>query len=252
MQNHTKSMIIAVVFAAAIATPTIRSQDLNNKSSDTKRDRKDLPIVDFSGVNDSSIGRARGNRYDVKSRESDAERFVLKESDPEELYELTPSHAPAKPAIPVAEGDEVIIGEVIDTQAHLSNDKTSVYSAFSVRVEEVWKNTSKLNLNIGSVITAERRGGGVRFSSGKILLRGNIRETMPLVGGRYLLFLRSPDESQSSSVITGYELRVGRVFPLDGIEVPDGTSKSPQFAAYDGVEQGDFLNEVRNALVNPR
>jgi hypothetical protein len=184
----------------------------------------------------------------LKDGRVDPALFVLKESDPEELYELTPSHAPFRTALPVLESDAVIIGEVVSSEAYLSNDRTSVYSEFTFQVADLLKNTSGQDIIIGSSLTAERSGGGVRFESGKVLRRGRLHETMPVVGQRYVLFLERDDEAGSFSIITGYELRDGRVFPLDGVNLPEAGSKLPQFAAYEGVQDAAFLNEIRVAL----
>jgi hypothetical protein len=139
----------------------------------------------------------------------------------------------------------------VSSEAHLSNDKTSVYSELNLEVEEVLKNTSEQGVFPGSLIATERKGGAVRFRSGKILRRGHLHETIPLAGERYLFFLRSHRDTEGFFLITGYQLREGQVFPLDGVDPIEGSSKLPQFAAYDGVEEATFLREVRTALATP-
>lgn len=253
----TVLFLLAVVSAVALVTavPTINSQDAGTKSkSATKQKRRELPVVDFpNSMNTptSSQRRAKDQRYDIKAKGVDPTRFVIKESDPEELYELTPSHAPERVAIPAAQSDAVVIGEVVSSEAHLSNDRTDVYSEFGVRVEAVLKNTSEQGINSSSPLTVERRGGAVHFPSGKVLRRGHINEMMPLAGRRYVLFLRSDGDTESFSIITGYELRDGRVFPLDGMGTLEGSSKLPRFAAYEGVDEGALFNEVLTALAVP-
>ena len=212
----------------------------------------EMPVVDFTASDDPAEARlrAKSRRYDLKNDSVDKSRFVLKESDPAQLFELPGSHAPERPALPAAQSDVVVIGQVVGSEAHLSDDRTGVYSEFTVLVGEVLKNSSGREVG-GGTLTADRSGGGVRFPSGKVLRRGRLRETMPRVGGRYVLFLGYDKDADAFSIITGYELRGGRVFPLDGVEVPEGGSKLKQFAAYEGAEEPAFLDEVRSALKSP-
>jgi hypothetical protein len=164
---------------------------------------------------------------------------------------LPPSHAPIQPAFPVGQSDAVVIAEVKDARAYLSQDKTSVYSEFTVLVEEVLKNASVLSVVPGKTITTERSGGRVRLASGKEILRGFIGKPMPRAGRRYLFFLKGHEEAQSFSIITGYELRSGQVSPLDGSSRFKEEMVIPEFAEYDrhdGVSESEFLNEVKAAL----
>jgi len=250
------SRLLYLALAASCLTGlAARVQDAGNGKARAAAGahRREMPVVDFTASDDPADARlrAKSRRYDLKDGSVDKSRFVLKESDPEELFELPGSHAPERPAIPAAQSDVVVIGEVVGSEAHLSDDRTGVYSEFTLLVEEVLKNVSGREVGGGGTLSADRSGGGVRFPSGKVLRRGRLRETMPLVGGRYLFFLRYDEEADAFSIITGYELRGGRVFPLDGVEVPEGGSKLKQFAAYEGAEESAFLDEVRSALKSP-
>lgn len=227
--------------AVTFATPTVQEK--------IKRD--DLPVTDISvrsKSDEKSMRRAKSSRYDYKGDEANIQRFRLKESGPEDVFELPISHAPATPAIPVTQSDAVIVGVVADAQAFLSADETSVYSEFLVSIEDVLKNTSSQPVAATSSITLERRGGAVRFPSGKVLRRGKFVERMPLINKRYVFFLKSQDEVGSFDIITGYELRDGKVFPLDGVDTSSGGIKLPQFAAYEGVDESKFLQQLLNVI----
>jgi len=74
------------------------------------------------------------------------------------------------PELPVSKSDMVIIGEVVDEQAYMSEGKDWIYSEFTVRVEEVLKNASNLRPTAGSSIDVNRDGGRIRFPSGRTTL----------------------------------------------------------------------------------
>lgn len=150
------------------------------------------------------------------------------------------------PALPVAKSDLVLIGEVTDAQAYLSNDKTAVYSEFTIRVDEALKNISNITLGQGSSLIAERQGGRVRFPSGHTTLQLVRGQGMLRVGRRYTLFLTHNNQDQSTSILTGYELRTGRVFPIDN---PAG-GQHPVASVYKEADETAFLNDLRAAVAN--
>lgn len=143
-------------------------------------------------------------------------------------------------ALPFAESDVVLLGEINDSHAYLSNDRTGVYSEFTVQAEEVFKNQDAVPVMKGSVIMVERWGGAVRFPSGAVQRYTTTNQRMPLVGRRYLLFLKRIDQD-TFSLITGYELKEQRVMPLDG----SGSGGGLPFDIYKATEIDFFLDLVR-------
>lgn len=137
-------------------------------------------------------------------------------------------------------------GSRLKALAYLSEDKTGIYSEFNVSAERVIKNQSASPVSAGDIIVAERIGGRIRMPSGHIHQYGISKQGMPKVGGRYVLFL-GEDENEGFNILTGYELRGGKVFPLDGVDPADG-SKLPNFAEHEGADEAVFLNRVENSL----
>lgn len=155
-------------------------------------------------------------------------------------------HSPPEQALPTRTSDLIIIGEVKDAKAFLSEDKTAVYSEFTIRVGEVLKSSSSWSAKPGAQVTALRPGGGVRFPSGKVrkfLIDGR---TLPRAGARYAFFLKYDDLAEAFYIVTGYELRNGKVFPLDGIP-KYGTDKHPfaPYSKYINVDEAAFLADLR-------
>jgi hypothetical protein len=142
------------------------------------------------------------------------------------------------PALPVEESNAVVVARTLSRAAFLSNDKTGVYTELSIRVEEVLKSNSKLLQN-DCVIDINRRGGVVRYSTGEeslFLIQG---QEMPLVGKRYLFFLKAIPDSVDFQIITGYELSQSGVKALDW---------AGQFAQFNGSDEGTFLSTVRDTI----
>ena len=143
---------------------------------------------------------------------------------------------PNLPALPFAKSSAVIVGQITDAKAYLSNDKTGVYSVFTVQVHEVIKNSSQLSLSTGSSIDVERDGGRVRFPNGRTLIY--VATNMPQVGLRYVLFLTNAQSQSDFQILTGYELREGKVYPLDDL---------PNLHTYENADETTFLNQLRTA-----
>ena len=144
------------------------------------------------------------------------------------------------PALPASQSEVVLIGEVLDANAFVSEDKIGVYSEFNVRAGEVLKNVSPSSISVGDVICTERQGGQVRYPSGRTMWFRIQLQNMPAVGGRYVLFLKQGADG-AFSIITGYELRGGRVYPLDS---------ASNFKKHEGADEAAFLQQVRDAIVN--
>ena len=147
-------------------------------------------------------------------------------------------HWPADfPPLPVEESTTIIVGKVTEAKAHISEDRSGVYSEVTVKVDEVLKDTT----GIGGMIVAEREGGRVRFPSGTIFRYVVHSLGVPKVNHRYLLFLK-PLVDGDFSILTGYQLLDGRVEPLDV------TSVVP-FAQYKASDETALFSEVRNLVM---
>jgi hypothetical protein len=151
-------------------------------------------------------------------------------------------------ALPVERSDAVVVGEITDAQAHLSSDKTSIFSEFTIQLEDVLKG-NRAEITAGEPLVVERPGGGVRFPSGKIQYYRLARQGTPRVKTRYVLFLKAHAGARFS-ILTGYALHEGRVIPLDGTDNIDNRAQLP-FAVYQNVEADSFLSDLRAALGKP-
>jgi hypothetical protein len=146
--------------------------------------------------------------------------------------------------------DAVVVGEVVNARGYLSSDKTGVYSEFTVRINEVLKNESSVALLFGSEAIAERWGGIVRFPSGRLQRFATAEQSMPATGSKYVFFLKCNGSGQDFSILTGYELKGGRVFPLDGYD-SKGEHVISAFTAFEGMDETAFLKTVWDGISNP-
>ncbi len=255
MKNSKIAFLFLAVFVGAVATaiPAMRGQSQKNSSfSVQERDDESYgPIADYAAPEpDDPIMRskrkAKSDRYNGRH---------LKEDPRVTESGLIVEGASRLPALPAAFSDVVVRGEVVEAQAYMSSDKRGVYSEFTIHIHEVLKDNPSAPLAPGDTIVVEREGGRIRFQSGHVLRYSPSHKSMPRIGRQYVLFLQRndhflelKDQEQKLHIVTGYELREGRVFPLDGVNVPKDAAKWPQFAAYEGVEESAFLIEVLDAI----
>ncbi len=234
------SLLTLLAITAIIIIPG-RSQEQNPqvKSHARKFDENRFPIADYSAVAPS----------DPKERSKRQEKGKKYDKSAWRIYpETTSSMArvdyvnPNLPAVPLKESSAVIVGQITDAKAYLSNDKTGVYSAFTVQIEEVLKNSLSIPLSSASSVEVERDGGRVKFPGGRILTYTINSQDMPVVGLRYVLFLSNPHGQSDFQVLTAYELREGKVYPLDDL---------PNLYRYENADELNFLSELRNRIANP-
>lgn len=250
------SLILALL-CVGIAAPKASRYSGQRAATNTPAPQRqveeaDVPVVEFAAPEsadprDKALRRARSKTYDYPGDDAASKRFLLNEQSEPIALNLPLSDGPKESPLPARQSDAVVIGTVTKAQAYLSNDRTNVYSAFTTSVEDVLLSDQSGSISAGGVIEAQRQGGKVRFPSGKTLLRGALGKTMPRAGCRYLLFLKKNEDGQSFSIITGYELRDGKVSPLDGLS--KNAPQSAQFMPYEGLDEAAFLRQVREAIL---
>lgn len=246
-------LLACVASVTVIAALRARNQNPPTSMQHEQYDISNIPMTDYDKPETSDpekrrLRRIRGSRYNLRDKDVDARRFAITE-ETQSGFGSFEIHAPPEPALPVAQSDAIVIGEVSEAEAFLSTDRTSIYSEFTVNVGEVFKDTSLVTLTSGSSITTVRGGGAVRFPSGRVVRRGFNGKPLPRKGRRYVFFLKRNNEGQDFSIITAYELRGGRVFPLDGLYTTGQVV--PQLAAHQefkGVDEATFLATVREAI----
>jgi hypothetical protein len=205
-------ILIFALFAVAVGVGTtiamLPTQDAKQTKVQEQHDKSTYPIADYdpkepSDLNMHGLRRARGKRHNIKLRATDKvdiRRLMLTERS-NSSWGGPPSHAATEPAFPASQSDVIVVGQVTSAQAFLSEDKTNVYSEFTVLVDEILKNNSSGGLTPGNPITTVRTGGAVRFPSGKLIQRGFGGRPFPLTNRRYVFFLKYETEEQDYPII---------------------------------------------------
>lgn len=234
-----------VLFSAAASRFSGRSAQQNNstqakpKKDATQRQQEidaRVPSTDYDSPEPTNP-EEKAKRW-KKNKHYDGGNWVRKNPTDNTTAIVLDSHVFfALPAIPAAQSDVVLIADVLKSEAHLSNDKTGVYSEFEAQVNEVLKGdvstSSKTNM-----ISISREGGKVRYSSGHVERYEIMAQNMPAIGNRYLFFLKAIPDTDDYEILTGYEIDSARVEPLD----------IGQFDTFRGKDGAGFIQTVREAI----
>lgn len=250
LQMKTGRKIAMMVFAVFAASALIQTTALRSRGQDTSmppsqkvQDTDDAPIADYAASNvvaDSPQDASRKEKGKLYDRQG-----IVRDRDTGGKPIVTFSHWDQwVPAIPAAKSSLIVTGEVVNAHAYLSNDRTGIYSEFTLRVEEVFKDNSGASVVPGGVVSMEREGGRVKFPSGRVVRYITAGRGMPRKGRSYIFFLELTE--QRYSILTAYELRGGRVYPIDGEAAPEGRRWAGD--VYKGIDAMQFLNEVRTSI----
>lgn len=238
---------LALSFMTVIAA--LRSQNSNPPTSKEKQQidfESQFPIVDFTTQEPDdpeklAKRRAKGKKHD----RSPIPVYEYNEQNPSKIAYITStlSWEANLTALPVGQSQVIVIGEVVDAQAYLSNDRTGVYSEFTISVDEVLKNTDSIQIAPGGTVIGERKGGRVRLQTGHITLSSTTWQGMPRIKRRYVLFLARDNQEQNFEILTGYELKEDRIRLLDN---------PPQhpITANEGKDKTAFLDKLRAAIAS--
>ena len=239
-------LVSIVVFATiSVSVTTLRSQEVScgiqDKSAQEKQTLADFesqfPVADYNAPEETDSQRRTKRK--AKNSRYDNSKFVSRDIENEVTEHVIVAEFPPLSAIPVKESDVIVVGEVIQAQAFVSNDKTNVYSEFAVRIEELLKNNTSNALSQGNEIAIDRIGGFVRFPNGNKILHRIQGQLMPRVGKRYVFYLTKTEESPNYRILTGYELNAKGISPLD---------KRVQYDKYKSIDATSFLKAVRDEI----
>ena len=245
LMGKYKTFVLVLPLLFGLATlfvvQRLRAQEQTaSTTSLTKRPKKTIDITKFPIADFSNTGPTDAKRNE-RGKKRDNSNWAVHPNAASDSTVVVDTVDTNLPGLPVEKAAGVITGVVSDAKAYLSNDKSGVYSSFSVLIDEVLKNPGRLA--VGQTIEIEREGGRVRFPSGRLHLYMVAEQDMPHTGSRYVFFLAKTEEDSVFEVITGYEIRGDGIYSLDEL---------PQTRSYDGTSAATFLQELRKQLTNAK
>lgn len=232
----------ALAFTATkrVSTPTASAQQQDQAKWKAREEekKKQFPIADFNEAEPTDpLKRAQQKQ---KQKRKNGLRLVMQNPEPDSGGGLFLPHNQFDfPGLPVEQSAVIVIGDVLQAEAHLSEDKTGVFSEFTIRLIDVLKADSSLP---GSEMIVERLGGYVRYPDGRKLLYRVGTGGMPRIGARYLFFLK-PTPELDYSILTAYEFGDKGVIALD---------PSAQFEKYERYAPDALRSLVVEALNKSR
>lgn len=241
IRKHAGFLVVVTIFVFITGVAAFRRADRQD-SKPSKRpalDKTLWPISDYNGPPDADPERAA--RRKAKGKKFDKSEFRVHPDDRSQNTTLVDAVDRTLLAFPIRQSTTILVGRVLDSHAYLSDDQTGVYSEFTINVDAVLKNDAA-DLTVGSSVALDRPGGRVRFQSGQTHWYSVDKENMPGSGRRYVFFLKKQSIDDGLRIITAYEIRDGKVSPLDDL---------PQFLAYDGKDEAEFMSALRDAILNP-
>lgn len=237
------AVIVALTIAVSLGTMDSYSQQKGQISSNKQDNRGNEDLSKYASVDYDEPALADADEREKrkqKNKRYDNQFFVRGNPHPDTGAVGRTVETPLPPAIPVLESDLIVVGEVVSANAHLSNDKTGIYTEFNALVEEPLKyDTSDKTIQKGRCISVDRAGGFVRYSNGRKVLYRITGRDLPRIGYRYLLFLQRDQLSPNYKILTGYELNEESVGPLD---------REIQLDKYQGFGEAQFLQVVRDEI----
>ena len=251
MITKSKFLVGAVVLTASLVFAVTFYQTKNAFSASRSQENhsQDLPTLDYENEVTKAKSKERkekGNHFKGGAN-PDTRKPIDELPEGVEPLPITGAWWRGLSALPTEQSDAVVLGVVTSRDAYLTEDRTGIYSEFTVLVSEVFKDPTKTIIS-GTPISVNRTGGAVRFKSGKIQRYEIAHQGMPDVAAQYVLFLRKTSDGDLL-ILTGFKLVNGHVTPLDENENKDPRLVLP-FAKYAGTDEAEFLKEVRDAAAS--
>ena len=207
--------------------------------------KKSFPLTEFLNKSNSNSSRK------AKSKKYNKNNVLNPNITEDEIQMSSYDWATGLSPLPVEKSQIVIIGKVVDAQAHLSENEKSVYSEFKIEIKKVLKNNEQISFEEDKYITVEREGGVVQYPSGYKTLFAVQGQQMPVVGQEYVFFITNEfpiigRQENDLYLITAYELKNGLVFPLDY----PGAGTHSLARVYNGKAESFFMDELLKSLSN--
>ena len=246
MKRKKKLLLVAFILAvvsAAAAAVTFKSNDRQqNSNADRKIEREEPTVIHegqatprqkehgklFKHTGRKLLDIAAGRSGDIEVQQG------------EDLLIHIPTESPQRPVFlsAVCNADAVVIGTLTNKASQLTTDGTFIFTDHDLLVEDVIKNNSAVPIALRTTINVTRDGGVVQVNDR--ILRARADFEPPIVGNRYLLFLRFIP-------VTGSYLMYGNgAFELKSESISAlGSTARRELLKADQKESSSFIQQIR-------
>ena len=234
------TLVVLVTIAVSLSTKSSHSQS-DTSSKQGNKDQQDLSkyaVVDYDAP--ESVNAIQREERKLKNSRYDNQDWVLKTPHPDDSGVGRHLEVIPPPLFPADESDLVVIGKISNVSAYLSNDKSGVYSEFTIQVDQILKSDSLKKIEPRNSITADRAGGTVRYPNGQKVVYELSEFNLPQVGREYAFFLKHNGESQNYEILTLYEFNDSRVIQLDS---------GRRFDDFKNTNKKNFVEAIRNKIL---
>lgn len=169
----------------------------------------------YDGV--ESVTAAEREERLIKDKRYNISFPVIKNPSPDDIaVGGIDEDEPVPSIIPFDESRLIVIGEILNSKAILSNEKKGIYSEYSFRIQTILKEDKERKLSVGETINLDRAGGVVQYPNGQKILYFVQFQNPPEVNGRYVFFLTGDDSRNPNyKILTAYQFKNSGVTLLD-------------------------------------
>ncbi|HEX9928945.1 MAG TPA: hypothetical protein VGB02_10465 [Pyrinomonadaceae bacterium] len=250
------SLICAIFTVSLIAQMNTKSLlAVSTQQQNRQNQNKQIDFINEAAkplsAQENKARKEKNRRYDKKIKFKPNRKLT---ELPDGTGSLGPkSESPRLPSLPIVESDVIAFGTVTEMQPFMTESEYLIYTEFTFQVEGVLKGTESENISEGSKITIDQEAGAISLANGKaVFYNGSGAVSSPRTKKRYLLFLKRINDGYDLSIIGGYELLNGKVFPLETITVfSPSESKTKKIMPFAAKDESVFLQIVRDAIANP-
>src|SRR5436309_4654336 len=154
MPSYIKLLLIATIISGTVVAALQRQRRAIVPQQAEEIDASRFPVADSTTVLPADPSE-RAKREAI-SRKYNSRHVSPQITESTDKVFLSLDWDVGLPALPVGKSSSVIIGEITKAEAHMSEDKTAIYSEFAVRIESILKNDTKSSLTVGSLVSVER------------------------------------------------------------------------------------------------
>lgn len=232
------SLLLACLLIAFVAA-RVDSQTARDTSPDSRLSK--YATVDYDPLPEPLTAAEIAERK-IRNKRYDVSLMVLSNPHGETAMVGGSDVEPDVLPIPTADSRLILIGTINSAKAFLSNEKKGIYTEFSVEVEKVLKQDGQGRVTTDNVVTLDRAGGVIRYSTGQKVLYMISGYDHPEKGGRYVFFLTGDDpENTNYKILTAYRLTRGKAIPVDPVN-----NREP----YNAKTEAEFLKLVSKKSIS--